>query len=58
MNISQRLFIYDSNSPVLPLYREEAVAALKDGEDQLKVLQRQAVVSQLYPSARSVMEST
>jgi len=36
--------------------REEAVAALKDGEEQLKMLQRQATISQLYPSARSVME--
>jgi hypothetical protein len=36
--------------------REEAIAALKDGEEQLKVLQRQAAISMLYPSARSVME--
>ena len=36
--------------------REEAVAAIRDGEVHLKMLQRQATISQLYPSARSVME--
>ena len=38
------------------LNREEAVAALNDGIEQLKVLQRQAIVSSLYPSSKSVME--
>ena len=36
--------------------REEAVAALNDGFEQLKMLQRQATVSSLYPSSKSVME--
>lgn len=37
-------------------HREEASAALLDGMKQLEMLQRQTVLSQLYPSARSVME--
>jgi hypothetical protein len=36
--------------------REEATAALNDGIEQLKMLQRQALVSSLYPSSKSVME--
>jgi hypothetical protein len=47
---------YSSHVFITKLFREEAAAALRDGEEQLKILQRQAVVSQLYPSARSVME--
>jgi hypothetical protein len=31
--------------------------ALLDGEKQLTVLSRQSVISRLYPSAKSVMES-
>jgi len=38
------------------LFREEAGAAIKTGEEQLAVLHRQAILGQLYPSARSVME--
>eukprot|EP00538_Stauroneis_constricta_P005272 CAMPEP_0119549694 /NCGR_PEP_ID=MMETSP1352-20130426/3340_1 /TAXON_ID=265584 /ORGANISM="Stauroneis constricta, Strain CCMP1120" /LENGTH=77 /DNA_ID=CAMNT_0007595303 /DNA_START=51 /DNA_END=284 /DNA_ORIENTATION=- len=38
------------------LQGEAAAAAIKDGEEQLAVLKRQAVLGQLYPSARSVME--
>ena len=39
-------------------YREESIAAaLKDGVEQLQMLRRQATISQLYPSGRSVMES-
>ena len=38
-------------------HRDEAAAALKEGQAQLKVLKRQAIVGQLYPSASSVMES-
>ena len=37
-------------------FREEAAAALKEGQDQLEVLKRQVVLGKLYPSARSVME--
>lgn len=37
--------------------REEAAAALEDGQRQLHVLQRQVVLGKLYPSARSVMEN-
>mmetsp|Transcript_22029 Transcript_22029/g.37457 ORF Transcript_22029/g.37457 Transcript_22029/m.37457 type:complete len:145 (+) Transcript_22029:1090-1524(+) len=38
------------------LQGEEASAAIHDGKEQLEVLKRQAILSQLYPSARSVME--
>jgi hypothetical protein len=38
------------------LQGEEAATALREGEEQLVALQRQSVLSQLYPSARSVME--
>mmetsp|Transcript_13783 Transcript_13783/g.20191 ORF Transcript_13783/g.20191 Transcript_13783/m.20191 type:complete len:81 (+) Transcript_13783:236-478(+) len=38
------------------LQGDAATAALQDGEHQLGVLKRQAVLGQLYPSARSVME--
>jgi Complex 1 protein (LYR family) len=48
--------LYSSHVFFMKFVREEAAAALRDGEEQLKILQRQAVVSQLYPSARSVME--
>jgi hypothetical protein len=37
-------------------FSDEAVAALKDGMEQLKMIQRQAIVSSLYPSSKSVME--
>jgi hypothetical protein len=40
----------------LPPRREEAAAAIIDGEEQLKVLKRQVVLGKLYPSSRSVME--
>ena len=36
--------------------REEAQAAIQEGQQQLEVLRRQAVLGKLYPSARSVME--
>jgi len=48
--------IFLTDRPTIHYYREEAAAALKDGEQQLKMLHRQATISQLYPSARSVME--
>ena len=35
---------------------DSAAAALAYGRDQLQVLKRQALISQLYPSALSVME--
>ena len=38
------------------LCREEAVAAIKDGETQLATLRRQVVLGKMYPSAKSVME--
>ncbi|KAL7563755.1 hypothetical protein ACA910_020441 [Epithemia clementina (nom. ined.)] len=38
------------------LQGEDAAAALANGMDQLEMLRRQATLSQLYPSARSVME--
>jgi len=38
------------------LQGEEATAAILDGQKQLEMLKRQAVLGQLYPSARSVME--
>lgn len=40
------------------LQGEQAAAALEDGHRQLLVLQRQVVLGKLYPSARSVMESS
>ena len=36
--------------------RKEAIAAIVTGQEQLEILRRQAILSQLYPSARSVME--
>lgn len=36
---------------------DAAVKALEDGEKQLLVLSRQSVLSRLYPSAHSVMET-
>lgn len=49
----------ESSPPICSytLYREELVAAMNEGQTQLQVLQRQAILSNLYPSARSVMES-
>lgn len=38
--------------------REEAAAAIQDGERQLEVLKRQVILGKLYPSARSVMEAS
>ena len=38
------------------VFSEQAVAALTDGMEQLKMIQRQAIVSSLYPSSKSVME--
>lgn len=38
------------------LQGEEAAAAIKEGEKQLAMLQRQAALSGMYPSAKSVME--
>ena len=43
-------------SPTI-LCREEVAVAIEEGEKQLEVLKRQSVLSQLYPSAQSVMES-
>jgi hypothetical protein len=37
--------------------RDEAAAAMKDGEQELQMLIRQATISELYPSAHSVMET-
>lgn len=45
-------FIYSWN-----VHRQAAQNALLDGERQLTVLTRQSVLSRLYPSAQSVMES-
>jgi hypothetical protein len=39
------------------LYREEADTAMIYGQEQLEILKRQAVMGQMYPTARSVMES-
>jgi len=40
----------------LSLFREDAAVAIRDGEQQLAMLQRQSTMSQMYPSAKSVME--
>lgn len=40
----------------LHLRGEDISAAIASGIEQLEVLKRQAALSQLYPSARSVME--
>jgi hypothetical protein len=37
---------------------ENAELAYREGIDQLNVLKRQSIVGNLYPSARSVMETT
>ena len=37
--------------------REQAAAAIRDGQEQLEVLKRQVVIGKLYPSAASVMDS-
>ena len=38
-------------------HRQDASAALQEAEQQLQVLKRQSLISGLYPSAKSVMES-
>ena len=57
----QSLSVCGASVLMLVLYfpverRDEAKAALEEGVKQLEVLRRQAILSQLYPSARSVME--
>ena len=57
----QSLSVCGASVLMLALYfpvehRDEAKAALEEGVKQLEVLRRQAILSQLYPSARSVME--
>ena len=37
---------------------EEATLAIQEGKEQLKMLQRQAIIGNLYPSSSSVMESS
>jgi hypothetical protein len=37
--------------------REEMLAAIQEGEQQLNVLKRQVIIGNLYPSGASVMES-
>ena len=41
-----------------PNQSEDASAAIKQGEEQLTMLHRQAVIGNLYPSGLSVMEQT
>lgn len=36
--------------------REEAAAALQEGQVQLEMLTRQAALGRMFPSAKSVME--
>ena len=36
--------------------RDEAIAAIKEGESQLELMKRQVVIGNLYPSVHSVME--
>ena len=50
------LILLTSCSCLHPPRREEAAAAIRDGEEQLQILKRQVVLGQLYPSSRSVME--
>mmetsp|Transcript_22421 Transcript_22421/g.21559 ORF Transcript_22421/g.21559 Transcript_22421/m.21559 type:complete len:80 (-) Transcript_22421:402-641(-) len=38
------------------LQEEEAIAATKDGEEQLALLKRQVIIGNLYPSGQSVMD--
>ena len=37
--------------------RQEAAAAIQEGQQQFQVLKRQATIGKLYPSAASVMDS-
>lgn len=48
------IYLADFMLPVK--FSEEAIVALKEGEAQLEVLRRQAIIGNLYPSDRSVME--
>lgn len=47
---------YEENRHLIP-QSEEYNIALKEGYQQLEMLRRQSMLSQLYPSAQSVMES-
>lgn len=55
-----------TSSSSLPLYThytyihinsDDAIAAIRGGEEQLAVLRRQALIGNLYPSGSSVMDS-
>lgn len=39
------------------IHRPQAMAAMTEGQEQLSVLRRQAIIGNLYPSDTSVMES-
>ena len=52
------LFHHITSHHITTHYREQAAAAIKEGEEQLLVLRRQVVIGNLYPSDTSVMEST
>jgi len=41
----------------LPEGGDDAIAAIREGEQQLAVLRRQALIGNLYPSGSSVMDS-
>jgi len=38
------------------LCRDQAMAALNKGREELEILRRQSLIGNLYPSAKSVME--
>ena len=52
LHLILRIYVFH----VSTTHREEAAAAIRDGEEQLQILKRQVVLGQLYPSSRSVME--
>ena len=42
---------------LVSLTREEAIAATREGEEQLEVLKRQVIIGNMYPSDTNVMET-
>ena len=49
--------IVDLDAMMIIFQRNEAEEAFLEGKEQLDILKRQAILGQLYPTARSVMET-
>ena len=51
------MFIHLISFRAHDIHRPQAMAAMTEGQEQLSVLRRQAIIGNLYPSDTSVMES-